>query len=325
MDQEYRCKHCNSTNLINDEMGGCVVCANCGIRHKGRVISDSSEWRSFEKKSGDNSVDPNRVGGPTNPLLGDSDLSTTIGGSRQGDWSSIAMHQDRNAVSAKQRALISAFGNISSIASRLELSKSVIDCACEVYKQIDDSREMKGRKNQSIIGATIYIACKLEDVPRTLKELCKEMEVTKSEVSKVYMRIQKLSKTSKISLRKKKRPHPDDDSTQSRSKSAKFIVRFGKTLKCPNPVINAAEHVCHKVDEMALCSGKTPSAIAAAALFLCIEVHPKFHRSIDEIAFSCQVGEVALRHSFEKMNRHINDILPKDFCPSASRLRHNGY
>lgn len=45
-----------------------------------RVIDVGSEWRTFSnEKSG---VDPSRVGGPENPLLGGSDLTTIIGPGR---------------------------------------------------------------------------------------------------------------------------------------------------------------------------------------------------------------------------------------------------
>lgn len=41
-----------------------------------RIVDVGTEWRSFSgEKSG---IDPSRVGAPENPLLGSSDLSTSI-------------------------------------------------------------------------------------------------------------------------------------------------------------------------------------------------------------------------------------------------------
>lgn len=64
------------------------------------VIDVGSEWRTFSnEKSG---VDPSRVGGPENPLLNGSDLSTMIGPGR-GDASfddfGISKYQNRRTVS----------------------------------------------------------------------------------------------------------------------------------------------------------------------------------------------------------------------------------
>lgn len=64
-----------------------------------RVIDVGSEWRTFSnEKSG---VDPSRVGGPENPLLGGGDLSTMIGPGR-GDASfdsfGVSKYQNRRTV-----------------------------------------------------------------------------------------------------------------------------------------------------------------------------------------------------------------------------------
>lgn len=64
------------------------------------MIDVGSEWRTFSnEKSG---VDPSRVGGPENPLLNGSDLSTMIGPGR-GDASfddfGISKYQNRRTVS----------------------------------------------------------------------------------------------------------------------------------------------------------------------------------------------------------------------------------
>jgi transcription initiation factor TFIIB len=72
------------------------------------VIDVGSEWRTFSnEKSG---TDPSRVGGPENPLLNGSDLSTVIGPGR-GDASfddfGVSKYQNRRTV--RTRALHSSF------------------------------------------------------------------------------------------------------------------------------------------------------------------------------------------------------------------------
>lgn len=63
--------------LIEDYRAGDQICSECGLVVGDRVIDVGSEWRTFSnEKSG---VDPSRVGGPENPLLNGSDLTTMIG------------------------------------------------------------------------------------------------------------------------------------------------------------------------------------------------------------------------------------------------------
>ena len=68
-----------------------------------RIIDVGSEWRTFrnDSKSGE---DPSRVGGPENPLLNGSDLSTVVGpctGAASFDESGFAKYHTRKSVRTK--------------------------------------------------------------------------------------------------------------------------------------------------------------------------------------------------------------------------------
>lgn len=102
-----------------------------------RVIDVGSEWRTFSnEKSG---VDPSRVGGPENPLLSGGDLSTIIGPGR-GDASfdsfGVSKYQNRRNISSTDRALINAFREISTMADRINLPKTIVDRANNLFKQV---------------------------------------------------------------------------------------------------------------------------------------------------------------------------------------------
>ena len=72
-----------------------------------RVIDVGSEWRTFSNEKANS--DPSRVGGPENPLLNGSDLSTIIGPTTAGGISfgspgfgtdnASAKYQNRRSVS----------------------------------------------------------------------------------------------------------------------------------------------------------------------------------------------------------------------------------
>lgn len=110
-----------------------------------RVIDVGSEWRTFSnEKSG---VDPSRVGGPENPLLNGSDLTTTIGPGRGGasfDDFGVSRYQNRRTMSSSDRALINAFKEINSMADRINLPRTIVDRANNLFKQVHDGRNLKG-------------------------------------------------------------------------------------------------------------------------------------------------------------------------------------
>lgn len=123
--------------LIEDYRAGDMICSECGLVVGDRVIDVGSEWRTFSnEKSG---VDPSRVGGPENPLLSGGDLSTIIGpgtGSASFDAFGSPKYQNRRTMSSSDRSLISAFKEISMMADRINLPKTIVDRANNLFKQV---------------------------------------------------------------------------------------------------------------------------------------------------------------------------------------------
>nr|GMD92615.1 transcription initiation factor IIB-2-like [Ipomoea batatas] len=110
------CSDCKkNTEVVFDHAAGDTVCSECGLVLESRSIDETSEWRTFADDSGDH--DPNRVGGPVNPLLGNVGLSTVIskGPNSNGD-ASVARLQNRGG--DPDRALVMAFKAIANMADR---------------------------------------------------------------------------------------------------------------------------------------------------------------------------------------------------------------
>lgn len=57
------------------------------------------------------------------------------------------------------------------MADRINLPKTIVDRANNLFKQVHDGKNLKGRANDAIASACLYIACRQEGVPRTFKVL----------------------------------------------------------------------------------------------------------------------------------------------------------
>lgn len=64
---------------------------------------------------------------------------------------------------------MNAFREIGGMADKINLPKSIVDRADALFKQVHDGRNLKGRSNDAIASACLYIACRQEGVPRTFK------------------------------------------------------------------------------------------------------------------------------------------------------------
>lgn len=72
-------------------------------------------------------------------------------------------------MSSSDRALINSFREISTMADRINLPKTIVDRANNLFKQVHDGKNLRGRANDAIASAALYIACRQEGVPRTFK------------------------------------------------------------------------------------------------------------------------------------------------------------
>ena len=65
---------------------------------------------------------------------------------------------------------MNAFREMAQMADRLNLPSNITDRANRLFKQIHDSKALRGgASNDAIASACVYISCRQEGVPRTFK------------------------------------------------------------------------------------------------------------------------------------------------------------
>ncbi|KAL7286103.1 hypothetical protein TKK_0019617 [Trichogramma kaykai] len=282
--------------LIEDYRAGDQICSTCGLVVGDRVIDVGSEWRTFSNEK--NGLDPSRVGGPENPLLNGADLSTMIGpgtGAASFDAFGVAKYQNRRTINSGDRALLLAVREINAMADRINLPKTIIDRANNLFKQINDSKMLKGRSNDAIASACLYIACRQEGVPRTFKEICAVSKLSKKEIGRCFKLILKALAT-KVDL----------------ITTEDFMSRFCSNLGLPNIVQRAATNIARKAVEFDIVPGRSPISVTAAAIFMASQASDdkKSYKDIGDIA---GVADVTIRQAYKLMLPHAPNLFPPDF------------
>lgn len=89
-------------------------------------------------------------------------------------------------MSSSDRTLIAAFKEISQMADLINLTKSIVDRANKLFKQVQDGNNLRGRSNDAKATACLYIACRQEGVPRTFKEICAISKISKKQIGRCF-------------------------------------------------------------------------------------------------------------------------------------------
>ncbi|XVE59972.1 hypothetical protein DITRI_Ditri05aG0089300 [Diplodiscus trichospermus] len=176
------CADCKRpTEVVFDHSAGDTVCSECGLVLEAHSIDETSEWRTFANESGEN--DPVRVGGPSNPLMADGGLSTVISkpNGSSGDFLTSSLGRWQNRGANPDRSLIQAFKTIATMSERLGLVATIKDRANEIYKKVEDQKPLRGRNQDAILAACLYIAfangATKKEIGRAKEYIVKQLEV----------------------------------------------------------------------------------------------------------------------------------------------------
>ncbi|KAJ3194098.1 transcription initiation factor IIB [Irineochytrium annulatum] len=211
------CKDCRNPvpNIVENFRDGDLVCGDCGLILGDRIIDTRSEWRTFSNDEGGD--DPSRVGAAGDALLGGSNYmeATTIsmkdGGS--GIAKDLSRVHGKVTNQNKEKSLLSNFKTIQTLCEKMGVGKVVVDSAKQIFKRVEDDKILKGKPNESVMAACIYLACRFNHVTRTFKEVCNVTNVPKKEIGRCYKIMQPLF-----------------ESTQAVSLDS-YIIRFSDALE----------------------------------------------------------------------------------------------
>ncbi|CAP26742.1 Protein CBR-TTB-1 [Caenorhabditis briggsae] len=294
MSAPVQCPVHPDVHLIEDHRAGDLVCPACGLVVGDRLVDVGTEWRSFSNERSGN--DPSRVGAPENPLLTGGDLSTTIavgfGGS---DSDNSLANAQRKSMNNTDRQMTAAMSLIREMSERIHLPRNIQDNASRIFKDVLDSRALRGKNNEAQAAACLYIACRKDGVPRTFKEICAVSRVSKKEIGRCF----------KIIIR-------NLETNLEQITSADFMSRFCGNLYLPNSIQAAATRIAKRAVDMDLVAGRTPISIAAAAIYMASQASGE-KRSAKEIGDVAGAAEITVRQTYKLLYPKAAELFPEDF------------
>lgn len=291
------CSECGN-NVFYDDNRGLVVCENCGLVHSEKFIDNGPEWRAFDAEQKKRRT---RTGAPMTYMIHDKGLSTVI------DWKNrdifgkeiparsrgqiyrLRKWQSRIRVSdATERNLTFALFELDRMASILELPKNLRESAAKIYRDAVDKHLIRGRSIEGVSAASLYAACRLFKVPRTLNEIAEVARVDKKEIGRSFRFI---SKELNLNL--------------NPTKPLDFLNRFISELELSANCQLTAKKIIKMAEQSTLTSGRGPTGVCAAAIY-CASLICKERRTQRKIAKVSQCTEVTVRNRFSELVENLN-------------------
>jgi len=299
---ELVCKTCYKfADVITDAESGETICTNCGmIMSNDKSLQHDSEWRTFDANQ---TRDRSRIGMPMTLTRHDKGLSTIIGrpdkdASGQGLDSSTRSMMQRLRMwdyriqlsTPTDRNLRNAFQKLDMLKGKLGLPDNVIEKAAYIYRKVQQQGMVKGRTIAATLAASIYIASREADVPRTLAEIASLTNISNKELSRVYRRLV-LNLDLKV-------PMVD---------VVKCVAKIANKMEISENKKRHAMSYMHNVITCGIAAGKDPMGLAGAVLYLSCKQGEE-HRTQLDFAASSGVTEVTLRNRCKELNTKLPQL-----------------
>lgn len=287
------CPECASKNIYRDPERGETICRDCGLVIEDRMVDFSQEWRDFEDEGG---VSKRRTGAPASETQFDKGIGTEVG--TTADFYKLGSDRERDKFfrlrkwnirisTAIERNLKVALAELKRVSSYLKLPKSVEEEAARIYRLAVQKGLVRGRSMESVVAGALYAACRRHEIPRTLDEMGEASGIEKKEIGRTYRFV---TRELNISIKP--------------SNPADYIPRFASALKLSPESQSKAVEILEMAREIELTSGRGPTGIAAAALYVASLWHGE-KRTQREVADVAGVTEVTIRNRYKELIKRL--------------------
>ncbi|QSG03031.1 Transcription initiation factor TFIIB, Brf1 subunit/Transcription initiation factor TFIIB [Natranaeroarchaeum sulfidigenes] len=295
------CGECESGTLVHNSDRHELVCNECGLVVEEESIDYGPEWRAFNHSERQSR---SRVGAPTTELMHDRGLTTkidwrdkdangrTIQPEQRSRMQRLRKWQQRiRTGDAGERNLKQALSEISRMSSALGVPHSVREVASVIYQKALDADLIRGRSIEGVATASLYAACRQENIPRSLDELAEVSRVDRKEIGRTYRHI-----SQELDLVMK-----PVDPTQ-------YLPRFCSQLDVDGEIRQLAKEILETTVASGVHSGKSPTGCAAAAIYLAAQ---RCNREITQrdVADVAQVTVVTIRNRYQEQVEVVDEGL----------------
>ncbi len=277
-----QCPDCGCKNFLLNKERGEMICRNCSFVLDDALVDFGRDTRSFEDEGEEQN---GRSGAPFDPRVANN-LITQIGAPadiaklskntkalmnrirKKNTWTSNSYEQNLNT----------AFPLMRTYSAALNLPARVEKEAAVIYRQAIDKGLALRRSIENLVIAALFIACKMQGIPKGMKEFA-----TKTEADLKIM-----GKTYKMVLRElKMKVNPTDP--------LDYLAKFATTLSFSAKVQTRAVKLVDMMERKALQSGLSGQSIAASTLYIAslLEGERRTQKAISE---TTGITETTLRN-----------------------------
>jgi len=248
-----RCPECDGCVTTNVKE---TVCEDCGLVIEDQHLDHGPEWRAYDEDERE------RTGAPLTAARHDRGLSTEIGRGTDANGNELSARKRRQLArmrreqtrgrwrSKTEQNLAYGLGEVRRLTSALDLSDSLREQACRLFRSAQNENLLRGRSIEAIAAASVYGACRCNARSQLLDDIVAVATVGESRVTNAY-------KTLNEELGLPAKP----------ATPTMYIPRLASGLDCPEQIRRRARDLAEAAEDAGVTTGVHPAGFAAACLY----------------------------------------------------------
>jgi transcription initiation factor TFIIB len=301
------CKICNSSLSISEEQY--LTCTNpsCGLIYKD-ILESGPEWRWYG--AADSQIgDPTRCGMPINPLLKESSYGCKIICTARATYEmrKIRRYTEWQSMPYKEKSQYDEFQRITILAKQGGIPKMIIEDAIRYHKQISEAKTFRGLNRAGIIAASIYLSCRLNNCPRTAKEIATMFNLDNTSATKGCKNAISIVNDIECDFLN------NDKTFLCKTTPLSFIDRYCSKLNINKELTNLCRFIAHQIEKKNLIPENTPHSIAAGIIYFVAQVC-NLNISKKNVNLISEISEVTINKCYKKLDTLKDQLIPKIIC-----------
>ncbi len=298
-DYDVKCQldTCKTYPAITDSERGEIVCGGCGL-----ILLQNMADASYENNgySSEDFMKLSRTGPATSLTMNDRGLSTVIGTNKDSTGKTLSNKTkyefnrlrtwDQRSKSRKTVSFSKAFTLLHGMKTKLGISNNVVENAAYIYRKVVSAKLTRGRTTASLIAASLYAACRENNIPRTLDDI--------AEAGNIERRV--LSRDLRTIIKKL-------EFNLNQYDTSSFISKISNNMNLREKTKRDAFKILSLCEKKQITAGKHPVAQAAASLYIsCIMNGEKISQK--KFAVESGISDVTIRNRVVLIKKTLKQV-----------------
>lgn len=201
--------------------------------------------------------------------------------------------EDESYAWVENRSLKFGLDEVENLCDELDLSEQVENFASTIYEQCHEKELVQGRSVEAVASASIYIACRVQNVPRSIEEISTKSRISKNKITRVYKQITK-------ELEYELAPVDPKNFLEHIADNLQFVNDDAR-----EHVVGVADEILTRIEGENIVSGRSPPGVAAGSIYLAARETGN-NMTQGEVAEAAEVSEVTVRLRYKEQSEVWN-------------------